>query len=384
MRIAFDAKRIYQNKTGLGNYSRTLVTSLASLYPTHEYVLYAPKKTDLFDVRACHNTISRMPQSFLHQKLSAIWRSKWVVQDLIKDNIDLYHGLSHEIPNGIEKTKIKSVVTIHDLIFEKYPEQYKFIDRKIYRHKFMYACLHSDKIISVSEQTRSDIIELYGIEPDKIITTYQSCDESFYQPVIPAQKASLKKAYNLPDTFFLYVGSVIERKNLMGICKAYALAKETSLPPLVIVGTGRDYLKQVKAFIRKENIEHLFIFLSEITPASAGANQKLDLPTLYQSALGMIYPSVYEGFGIPVLEAMAGGTPVITSNLSCLPEVGGDAATYADPYQPESILNSIQKVLNDSDYVYDCIEKGRVQAEKFRAHHCAEKVMNVYRDLMNG
>ena len=192
MRIAFDAKRIYQNKTGLGNYSRTLVKSLASLYPTNEYLLYAPKQTDLFDARNCYNTSLKTPQSFLHQKLSALWRSKWVVNDLIKDKVDIYHGLSHEIPKGIEKTGIKSVVTIHDLIFEKYPEQYKFIDRKIYRHKFIHACLNANKIISVSEQTRKDIIELYGIDPDKITTTYQSCDERFYQPVSPAQKSALR------------------------------------------------------------------------------------------------------------------------------------------------------------------------------------------------
>ena len=143
----------------------------------------------------------------------------------------------------------------------------------------MYACLNANRIISVSEQTRKDIIELYNIDPDKIITTYQSCDERFYQPVSPAQKSALRNAYHLPETFFLYVGSVIERKNLLGICKAYAIAKGKSLPPLVVIGTGKDYFKQVKSYIQKEHIEQQFIFLSEITPASADGNHELDLPT---------------------------------------------------------------------------------------------------------
>lgn len=384
MRIAFDAKRIYQNKTGLGNYSRTLVSSLANFYPSNEYILYAPKTTPLFDVRSCLHSSVVTPQHFIHKKLSALWRSKWVVKDLLRDKIDLYHGLSHEIPVGIEKTNIKSVVTIHDLIFEKYPKQYSLIDRTIYGKKFRYACMHADHIISVSEQTKSDIIEQYGIPPEKITTTYQSCDEVFYHSVTPQQKNELRKTYSLPEQFFLYVGSVIERKNLLTICKAYALDSQFRLPPLVVVGKGGDYMKQVKSFIHLHHLANRIIFLSEISPASSADNRSPDLPTLYQMAVALIYPSIYEGFGIPVLEAMAGGTPVITSTISCLPEVGGDAAFYVNPLQEDSILSEMIRILDDSGFVSDQIEKGRLQAEKFRAHVCAEKVMNVYQTLMHG
>ena len=384
MRIAFDAKRIYQNTTGLGNYSRTLVSSLANFFPTHEYILYAPKITSLFDVRNCLHTSVVTPQRLLHKKLSPFWRSKWVVNDLLRDKIDLYHGLSHEIPMGIEKTGIKSVVTIHDLIFEKFPHQYSRIDRMIYAKKFRHACLHAHHIISVSQQTKSDICELYGIAPEKITTTYQSCDEVFYQPVNPLQKKEIKKAYSLPNNFFLYVGSVIERKNLLNICRAYALDDRHSLPPLVVVGKGGEYLKQVKSFIHQHHLDNRIIFLSEITPASSSDHNKPDLPTLYQTALALVYPSVYEGFGIPVLEAMAGGTPVITSNISCLPEVGEDAVFYVDPYQAESIFEAMKTLLDDCEQVSIQVEKGRFQAEKFRSHVCAEKVMQVYQSLIHG
>ncbi len=140
MNIGFDAKRIYQNNTGLGHYSRTLVSSLAKYYPLNEYFLFAPKKTALFSSAGFTNIQTIEPGSFVSKKLKSLWRSSWVIKDLVANKIDLYHGLSHEIPTGISATGIKSTVTIHDLIFEIYPHQYKAIDRFIYRKKFQYAC----------------------------------------------------------------------------------------------------------------------------------------------------------------------------------------------------------------------------------------------------
>ena len=381
MRIAFDAKRIYQNTTGLGNYSRTLVSSLAFSFPEHQYHLYAPRLTSLFDASEMENLHVHQPNDFISKRFKSLWRSSRVKKNLLRDHIDIYHGLSHEIPVDIQKTGIKTVVTIHDLIMEKYPSQFKFIDRTIYHQKFLNACKHADKIISVSEQTKKDIIDIYGIDANKITTTYQSCNKTFYQHVSTEQKNELRKAYQLPETFFLYVGSIIERKNLLGICKAYALNKRKDLPPLVVVGKGDDYMKKVKQFIQSEKLESDIIFLSELSPNSAG---KFNLAALYQMSAGLIYPSIYEGFGIPLLEAMACGTMVITSQLSCLPEVGGDAALYVDPFAPDSILDAMMKVTSDHQYVTDQIAKGRKQAELFKEDICAQKVMNVYQSLMHG
>ena len=159
MNIAFDAKRAYTNGTGLGHYSRTLITSLAEFYPAYEYFLCTPKQTDRYNAEALQHVHVVTPRQFPSTLFTAAWRSKWVVKDLQYLNIDLYHGLSHEIPVGIHSTGVKSVVTIHDLIFERYPQQYNRIDVGIYRKKFSYACKYANRIIAISNQTKQDIIQ---------------------------------------------------------------------------------------------------------------------------------------------------------------------------------------------------------------------------------
>ena len=159
MNIGFDAKRAYHNGTGLGHYSRTLLHSLSEYYPEHQYYLFNPKSSTSFEVRG-NNINEVLPKGFLNKIFSSAWRSSWVKKDLQKLKIDLYHGLSHEIPLGIHKTGIKSVVTIHDLIFERFPQQFNKINVQLFRKKFTYACKHSDKIIAISQQTKKDIINL--------------------------------------------------------------------------------------------------------------------------------------------------------------------------------------------------------------------------------
>ena len=219
MNIGFDAKRAYHNGTGLGHYSRTLIHSLSEYYPEHQYYLFNPKRSDRFVPKAS-NIHEVLPQSFPSTLFRSAWRSSWVKKDLKKYKIDLYHGLSHEIPVGIDKTGIKSVVTIHDLVHERYPEQYNRVDVKIYSSKFRYACLHAGKVIAISEQTKKDIIDFYKTPEEKITVCYQSCNPAFGKEVSEGEKERVKKLYGLPDKFFLYVGSIIERKNLLNICKA--------------------------------------------------------------------------------------------------------------------------------------------------------------------
>ncbi len=166
-----------------------------------------------------------LPGNFFHSLFSSAWRSSWVKKDLKKNKIDLYHGLSHEIPVGIQNTGIKSVVTIHDLIHERFPEQYNPIDVKIYTKKFRYACEHADKVIAISEQTKKDIIEFYKTPEEKITVCYQSCNPAFAVQVSAEEKKRITQKYSLPEQFFLYVGSIIERKNLLNICKAVFLLR---------------------------------------------------------------------------------------------------------------------------------------------------------------
>ncbi|MFZ1784298.1 MAG: glycosyltransferase family 1 protein [Ferruginibacter sp.] len=380
MKIGFDAKRAYQNPTGLGHYSRTLISSLARFYPEHEYYLFAPTIKPGFDTSGFNNIQAISPQHFPGRLFKNLWRSNWVKKDLQQQGIELYHGLSHEIPVGIAKTGIKSVVTIHDLIFERYPEQYHPIDRFIYRYKFTYACRHADKIIAVSEQTRQDIIDYYKIPEEKITVCYQSCNPAFAELVTDDKKEAVRQRYNLPPDYFLYVGSIIERKNLLQLCRALTLLD--SPLPLVVIGDGGAYKQKVKDYIAENGLTENVIFLSEHAEArSAGFRLSTDFPAIYQLATAMIYPSMFEGFGIPVLEALYSRLPVITSNLSCMPETGGDAALYINPNHPEEIAAAMKRVSTDTELRKQMIEKGMVHAEKFSPKNTAETVMKLYQSL---
>ena len=382
MNIGFDAKRAYHNGTGLGHYSRTLIRSLAEYFPQNEYFLFNPKPSELFKLNG-KNIHEELPSGLLHKTLSSIWRSTWIKNDLEKLDIDIYHGLSNEIPLDIHMTDTRSVVTIHDMIFERFPQQYSKIDVEIYKRKFKYACDHADKVIAISEQTKKDIMEFYKTPGEKISVCYQSCNPAFAETVSERTKQQIKEKYSLPDQYFLYVGSIIERKNLMGICKAIYLLRNELKIPLVVIGDGTKYKQQVKDFIKQIGLEKQIIFLSE-NPLAKVASSFLkaeDFPAIYQSAIAMIYPSFFEGFGIPVLEALWSRLPVITSNVSCLPEAGGDGAYYVDPNSSEEIAEGMKTIFADGSFTEALKEKGWQHAQNFTQQKCAADVMRVYEEL---
>lgn len=383
MNIGFDAKRAFHNHTGLGHYSRNLIAALVDHYPEHQYYLFNPQPSKLF-MPYRQNMHEVQPVSFLDRLVSSAWRSSGIKKDLEKYGINLYHGLSHEIPVGIQRTGIKSVVTIHDLIHERHPGQYSIIDVKIYQKKFRYACAHADKIIAISEQTKRDIIKFYKTPDKKITVCYQSCSPAFGQTISREDKAKIKEQYGLPDEFFLYVGSVIERKNLLNICKALFLLRDDLTIPLVVIGDGGRYKQQVKDYILQNGLKDKVIFLSEnpVAKSSAGFQSAGDFPAIYQSAIAMIYPSFFEGFGIPVLEALWSKLPVITSDASCLPEAGGEGAYYVNPASAEEIAEGMKKIYNDKKFAAAMIEKGWKHAQNFTAQKHAESVMNVYKSII--
>jgi glycosyltransferase involved in cell wall biosynthesis len=380
MNIGFDAKRAFHNNTGLGNYSRTLITGLAEYFPEHQYYLFNPKASGHFSTPNFTYVHEVQPSAWISKKLSSAWRSSWIKKDLKKYGIELYHGLSHEIPVGIQQSGIRSVVTIHDLIFERYPEQYAKIDVQIYRKKFRYACAYADKIIAISEQTKKDLIEIYQVDPAKIEICYQSCDPVFGSVVPDVLKISLRQKFALPSQFFLSVGSIIERKNLLNICKALLHFKDL---PLVVIGEGKEYKQKVQSFLFQHGLENRVMFLSENANARTEFRSPEILAAIYQMSSGMIYPSFFEGFGIPVLEALWSKVPVITSNVSCMPETGGSGAYYVDPSSPESIAAAMKEVYHNSSLRYRMVEKGFEHAQNFTLEKCATSVMNVFKKVMH-
>lgn len=381
MKIGFDAKRAFHNNTGLGNYSRTLIDGLARFYPQHQYYLFNPKASSLYRP-VFENVHEVRPSRIIDKNLSSWWRSSGVKKDLRRIGIDLYHGLSHEIPFGIEKTKIPCVVTIHDLIIERNPEQFKKIDVQIYRKKYLNACRNANHIIAISNQTRQDIVDFYKIDPSKIDVCYQSCNEIFSSAIGDEEKASVRKQYGLPARFFLSVGSIIERKNLLNVCKAMLQLKDKIKIALVVIGDGGSYKQKVKDFVFENGLDERIVFLSEKEYGKKMSTK--ELAAIYQLSVAMIYPSFFEGFGLPVLEALWSKTPVITSNVSCLPEAGGEAAFYVDPNSSEEIASALFEIYSDEEVRSGMIEKGWKHAQNFTLQKCTAAVMNVYNRFLDG
>jgi len=383
MRIAFDAKRAFHNGTGLGHYSRTLINSLAKDFQDNEYLLLNPKAGKFFTEKA-ENINEIRPKSWFNRQFSGWWRSQHCTKDLQSLNVDLYHGLSHEIPIGIKKTGIPAVVTMHDLIPERHPEQYAPWDVAIYRKKFRYACETTDRIIAISEQTKQDIIHYYQIDPHKIRVCYQSCNPAFAQRVSEEEKQRIQKKYNLPSKFFLSVGSIIERKNLMNVCKALSLLSKEHQLPLVVIGNGGAYKKKVVAYLQEAGLTQQVIFLSDNPQFKNDKDftSAADFPAIYQLASVLLYPSFFEGFGIPVLEGLWSRVPVITSNVSCLPEAGGKGAYYVNPNKPEEIAEGLQRIISDTALANTLVELGWDHAQSFTPEKAAACVMRVYQELL--
>ena len=308
MKIGYDAKRAFLNNTGLGNYSRWLIKAMASYHPDNNYYLYTPHakaNSRLNFLKDNSNIHIVTPRSNL---FTSLWRSNGIVTDLKRDGIQLFHGLSHELPLGIKQSGVKAVVTVHDLIFMRFPQQFGRINHWIYTAKIKYACRVADKIIAVSQKTKDDIIELLGISPEKIEVVYQGCNPAFGIEQTNEKKIAVKQKYNLPNQFILSVGTIEERKNLLLTVKALLSVNDST--PLVVVGKATPYTKKVKAFIAAHNLGNRVLFLHDV--------DFHDLPAIYQQATVFVYVSRYEGFGIPLLEAINCVTPVIAATGSCL------------------------------------------------------------------
>ncbi len=373
MRIGFDAKRAFLNSTGLGNYSRDTIRVLSDFYTDNKYFLYTTKDNKnprLEFLSDRENTFIRTPQSLLNRALKSYWRSKSIVKDLFTNKIEVYHGLSHELPIGIEKTSIKTVVTIHDLIFIRYPHLFKTIDRKIYYKKFKSACERADKIIAVSEQTKQDIIDFFNISESKIKVVYQGCNQVFQSPITENEKQEIAKKLNLPESYLLSVGTIEERKNLLTLLKTL---KELPNQKLVVIGNGKSYKIKCLRYISENNLSDRVMFLSELSLE--------EMAVIYQSAEILIYPSIFEGFGIPILESLFSKTPVITSKDGCFSEVGGASSKYINPLSILEMKAAILEIQNSETLQKEMAEKGFEYAQNFTDKKIAKNIMEVYYQL---
>ena len=370
MRIGFDAKRFFHNKTGLGNYSRSLLKLLSDSYPENDYFLFNPKQSNKFSLQNYSSkVIEVLPSNFSFKKFNSLWRLFFISSDIKNNKIELYHGLSGELPIGIHDNT-KKIVTIHDLIFIRYPKLYNFFDRKIYFWKFKYAAKKADLVIAISEQTKNDIVAFLKINPKKIKVIYQGCQDVFKKEYTLKEKSVVAKKYNLPEKFVLNVGTIEERKNLFTLVKAI---KDLDIP-LVIIGKKTDYYHQIYHYIVDNKMENRIFHLSKL--------ENTELAIIYQLATIFVYPSIFEGFGIPIIEALYSKTPVITTYFGVFPEAGGPNSIYIDPHSATKLREKIIFLLRSETVRNEIAEKGFQYVQKFNDQAIAEQLMNCYRDLL--
>lgn len=372
-KIGFDAKRAFKNFGGLGNYSRSTIELLSRFYNYNQYYLYTPeyRKDALHGFASSANITIRKPEGAIERRLSWFWRSYSLKSQLQKESLDLWHGLSGELP--ICPIDAAKVVTIHDLIFMRYPRFYKPFDRFIYKKKAEYAVNTADKIIAISKQTADDIVEFFGIDRSKIEVVYQSCDPQFYTKALESEIENVKTLYNLPKRFIAAIGRVEERKNVANIVKALP-----SLPSdikLYCFGKWTPYVIKVNALAEKLGVKERVVMVHNASFSH--------LPAIYSLAECIMYVSLFEGFGIPVLEGITYGVPVITSGGSTMIEAGGDAALYVNPDSPSDIADKIGLVLSSPTLRHSMIERGFAHAKKFRNDIVAQNLFEVYNKTIN-
>ena len=312
-----------------------------------------------------------VPENYLHKKFHAAWRS-YSIGDIVNDlKLDIFHGLSNEIPNGINSDKTKTVVTIHDLIFLRYPDYYNTIDAYIYKKKFKRACQNANLILAASQQTKTDIESYFEINESKTKVLYQDCDDAFAKQYSTIEKEKIIAQYNLPKQFILSVGTIEKRKNQLTILKA--LAKLSSDWSLVLIGKKTDYAKELFEFAVKNNLQNRIQIHENINFE--------DLPIIYQCSLVFVYISEFEGFGIPLLEAMKSKIPVIAYNTSSLPEVIGPNGNCISPFDNDAIVSFINNELQSKVTMSKIVAEAKERTLLFDKNLMAKKLMDFYKEL---
>ncbi len=371
MHVGIDAKRIVRNATGLGSYGRTLVNDLLKLdEPDLRLSLYAPDAgRDHLRSQVAEGPRARYcyPASCHTAIGKSLWRSRGIVGQLRSDGVDLYHGLSGELPIGLRQAGIPGIVTIHDLIFLRHPEYYSFFDARIYRWKFLRTLREASHIIAISECTKRDILEFGGdlVKESDISVIYQSFSPRFTEQPSPSILDATRRELSLPERFILCVGTIEERKNLLLAAKALRWLPEDI--HLVAVGRQTKYAKQLP----KSQRIHLLSGISDEQLAS-----------IYSLAEVFVYPSRYEGFGIPIIEAIAKGLPVVACTGSCLEEAGGEASLYVAPDDAQGLANAVKRMLRNAPERALRIAHSKQYIQRFAGSGVASQVVELYRQLL--
>ncbi len=370
MKIGFDAKRLFFNGSGLGVYSRSTVGILLNYAPENEYTLFSPRAGNRYGFEVPDDVATVLPEG-MASKFGSLWRSYAMAGAIRRSGVDIYHGLSAELPADIRRAGVGSVVTVHDLIFVHHPELYKPADRYLYTKKYGRSCRDADRIIAISRLTADELMKYWGIPASKIDVVYQGCSPVFGEAVPEERLRAVRERYSLPDSYILSVGSIEPRKNLLLTVRA--MAEHGVEGDLVACGRHTPYADEVMAYARQHGIADRVHLRHNITFD--------DLPAIYRMADVFVYPSFYEGFGIPILEALNSRVPVVTTAGGVFPETGGDACIYIDPHSSAEMAAAIDEIRRDNTLRAGMIDRGLGHAALFGEPSIAANLMAVYESV---
>lgn len=369
MRIGIDARLVYYSRAGIGQYILGILRGLAKvLGPNHrEELLVLKSRKD--------RSLSEENANFRHHPLwtpSHHLLEQWTIPlEIAPLGLDLLHSPDFIPPF---RRNCRAVITIHDLAFLLYPH-FLTAESARYYGQIDRAVRHTDHIIAVSEATKKDAVRLLGVPERKITVIYEAANPIFHPPPQPLPRRLLAEKYNLERPYILFVSTIEPRKNLPTLLRAFRQLKDEYRAEVLLAVAGeRGWLYQeVFAFTRELNLEKEVRFLGRVAEE--------DLPALYQGAELHVHPALYEGFGLPPLEAMACGTPSIVAKVSSLPEVVGDAALLVDPLDVNGWAVAIWQVLSDSRLRQELQEKGLRRSALFSWEKAARETLAVYRRL---
>ncbi len=372
MRIAIDLSPAIHQKAGLGRYARTLAEQLVALDTANEYVAFGYGR---WSAQSLAPALRHLPAANVPLDVRPWRMGVWLAYalglslDAFLPRVDLFHATEHLLP---PLKNAKTVFTLHDLIFRLFPEYHLPLNHWFLRNAMPHFLRRADAIIAVSECTRSDAIRFYNVPPDKITVIYEGVNPALAPVADPdcIAAARAKYAHNLPFLFF--VSTIEPRKNIPALVDAVRLLRGRGLPHRLLISGRKGWLYQgVFDHVRQTGMESEVDFLDYVPDA--------DLPALFAACDAFVFPSFYEGFGLPPLEAMACGAPVVCSNTSSLPEVVGHAALLIDPREPGEIADAVERIVGDAGLRAELKNRGLAQAAKFSWERAARETAALYR-----
>ena len=370
MRVAIDARKLHD--FGIGTYIRNLLRHLARIDQTSEYVLLCAA-ADMYVAP----TLGANFRAVLEPSANYSLREQWHVPIVLRrERPDVYHSPHYVLPAAVMSP---SVVTIHDCIHLMFPQYLPNRRSYLYARTMMWAAAkRADAILTVSEASKRDILRFFDVKPEKVVVVHNAIDERFWTPPAEEDLARVRERYQLEHGFVLYAGNIKPHKNLVRLIEAFDEIRRGDFEEMKLLILG-DEISKMPALRRAVHQHHLHKhvrFLGYVSDET--------LASLYRLAAVFVFPSIYEGFGLPPLEAMACGAPVVTSNVSSLPEVTGDAAVLVDPHDTSSIVQGVRRVLSDPVFANQLRQRGPVRARQFSWERSVAKTRDLYERVASG